>query len=108
MIHSSDEILSLTTLRQGVREICEPRGVARVELFGSYAQEVAHADSDIDLLIEFLPETAAGLFEMGEIQQLLQEQLGREVDVISKRAIEQSHNPFARRTLLSKPVLIYA
>lgn len=98
----------LDELRRAVREVCEPRGVARVELFGSMAKGQAHAGSDVDLLVEFLPDTNAGLLEMGEIKELLEEKLGCEVDLVSRRAVECSQNPYRRRIILANPVPIYA
>lgn len=108
MVQQSKSPVMLDFLRRIVREVCEPRGVARVELFGSQATGKTHAGSDVDLLVEFLPEARVGLFEMGEIKELLEERLGCSVDLVSRRAVEHSRNPHRRRAILANPVTIYA
>jgi predicted nucleotidyltransferase len=99
---------SLETLRLAVRAVCKGRPVARVEVFGSVARGAPHAGSDVDLLVEFLPETQSGLFEMGSLKEDLEERLGCRVDLLSRRAVERSRNPFRRRAILAHPVTLYA
>lgn len=105
---SSAQSLSIEALRQAVAPTCEAHSVARLEAFGSRADGKARADSDLDLLVEFLPEADAGLFEMGALQDELQLRLGCRVDLVSRRAVEQSRNPYRRRAILAHPVLLYA
>ncbi|HVT90126.1 MAG TPA: nucleotidyltransferase domain-containing protein [Tepidisphaeraceae bacterium] len=100
--------LSLNDLRDAVRPICETRPIARVEVFGSIANGTADADSDIDLLVEFLPTANFGLFEMGELKEELEQRLGRSVDLLSRHGVEQSRNPIRRRAILANPITIYA
>jgi len=97
----------LDEIRVGVRAVCENRRVARVELFGSVARGVARAGSDVDLLVEFLPESDAGLFEMGALKEDLEERLGCRVDLVSRRAVERSRNPIRRAAILTHPIPVY-
>jgi uncharacterized protein len=99
---------SVEHLRDAVGAICAVHSVARLEVFGSRAAGTAHAGSDVDLLVEFLPESNAGLFEMGALQDALQERLGCRVDLLSRRAVEQSRNPYRRRAILAHPETLYA
>jgi hypothetical protein len=101
-------LLSLNELRTAVRPICESHPVARLEVFGSRAAGVAQAESDVDLLVDFLPEANPGLFEMGALQEALERQLGCRVDLLSRRAVEKSRNPYRRRAILAHPVALYA
>ena len=91
-----------------VRSVCAKRGVARVDLFGSLARGTGHAGSDVDLMVEFLPGSNTGLFEMGALKQDLEEQLGCRVDLVSRRAVEKSRNPIRRSAILSSQVPVYA
>ncbi len=91
-----------------MRPVCESHPVARLEIFGSHAEGTARADSDVDLLVEFLPDANPGLFEMGALQDALEQGLGCRVDLLSRRAVEKSRNPFRRRANLGKPVALYA
>lgn len=56
-----------------------------VAVFGSVARGEEHADSDIDLFVEF--EEGASPFDQVRIGQALSELLGRQVDVLSARAL---------------------
>ena len=101
-------LLSLDELRATVRPVCESHAVLRLDLFGSRAQGTAHVDSDVDLLVEFSPESNPGLFEMGALQDALEQRLGCRVDLLSRRAVEKSRNVFRRRAILAGPVVLYA
>jgi predicted nucleotidyltransferase len=100
--------LSLARLREAVRPVCECHPVSRLEVFGSRADGTAQANSDVDLLVEFLPEANPGLFEMGSLQLALEQQLGCRVDLLSRRAVEKSKNLYRRRAILAGPVALYA
>ncbi|MBC7365793.1 MAG: nucleotidyltransferase domain-containing protein [Undibacterium sp.] len=101
-------LLSIDELRATVRPVCERHAVLRLDLFGSRAQGTADADSDVDLMVEFLPESNPGLFEMGALQDALEQRLGRRVGLLSRRAVEKSRNVFRRRAILDGPVALYA
>jgi predicted nucleotidyltransferase len=97
----------LDEIRAAVRAVCENSRVARVDLFGSVARGTCRADSDVDLLVEFLPESNTGLFEMGALREDLEERLGCRVDLVSRRAVEQSRNPIRRAAILAHPIPVY-
>lgn len=99
--------LSLAGLRTAVRALCERHGVARLEVFGSQAAGTPGPGSDVDLLVEFLPTAHAGLLEMGALHEDLEEKLGRPVDLLSRRAVERSRNPYRRQAILAHPVTVY-
>ncbi len=99
---------SLDEIRNVVRDVCEGRAVARVELFGSMARGEGGPGSDVDLLVEFLPGSDIGLFEMGALKEDLEERLGCRVDLVSRRAVERSRNPVRRAAILAHPLPIYA
>ncbi len=99
---------SLEGLRDTVRFVCAPRPVLRVEAFGSYASGTAGVGSDVDLLVEFLPDARVGLFEMGDLKEALEEKLGCHVDLLSRKAVERSSNLYRRKAILAAPVVIYA
>jgi len=63
---------------------------------------------DIDLLVEFLPGSDVGLFEMGALKEVLEERFGCGVHLVSRRAIERSRNPIRRAAILTHPIPVYA
>lgn len=91
-----------------INAFCSRWHVAELSLFGSILREDFHPQSDIDILIAFQPESNWGLLEHVQMQQELQIILGRAVDLVSKRAIEQSSNWIRRQEILSTAQPIYA
>ena len=53
-------------------------------IFGSYARGDFHADSDLDLLVDF--DEGADLSDLVGLQQFLEEKLGCKVDLVSRRS----------------------
>ncbi len=62
-------------------ELCRRHGIARLSLFGSVLREDFGPDSDVDVLIEFLPGVRCGLLGMARIERELAELIGRAVDL---------------------------
>lgn len=54
-------------------------------IFGSYARGDFHADSDLDLLVDF--DEGANLFDLVSLQQFLEEKLECKVDLVSRRSL---------------------
>ena len=70
----------MVTSRDTLRELCERYGVRRLALFGSHLRGTAKADSDLDLLVEFLPGRTPGL-GFFQLEHELSELFGRPVDL---------------------------
>ena len=70
---------------QEIRAIVRANRGRSVAVFGSVARGEEHEDSDIDLLVEF--DEGASLFDQVRIGQSLSELLGRDIDVVSSRAL---------------------
>lgn len=63
-------------------QFCQVHRIRRLALFGSQLKGTAKPESDIDLLVEFLPEAQPTLFDMARIEIELSEALGeRKVDL---------------------------
>ena len=82
--------------------------VSELALFGSVLRSDFRSDSDIDMLISFSSSADWSLFDHVKMQQELENILGRQVDLVSKRAIERSHNWIRRREILETAKVIYA
>ncbi|PZF86323.1 nucleotidyltransferase domain-containing protein [Jiangella anatolica] len=64
-----------------LKAIATEHGYSRLAVFGSIARHEARADSDIDLLVE-APEGTSS-FGFVRFKQLLEQVLGREIDLVS-------------------------
>ena len=76
-------------------------------LFGSVLREDFSPTSDVDVLVSFMPEATWGLFDLVTMQEELEAMLGREVDLVSRAAVEQSENYIRRGQILSTLEIIY-
>ncbi|MHB0970736.1 MAG: nucleotidyltransferase family protein [Thermoanaerobaculia bacterium] len=62
--------------------VCRRHGIVRLALFGSVLKGADHAESDVDLLVEFESENKPGLLGMAAIEEELSALLGgRRVDL---------------------------
>jgi len=59
--------------------------VKRIGLFGSFARDEANEDSDIDILVEFSGNIG---WEFIDLKQFLEENLEREVDLVTIEALK--------------------
>jgi predicted nucleotidyltransferase len=84
--------------------LCRRYQVRELALFGSAARGETRADSDIDLLVEFLPEAHIGLMDHAGLMLDLAKLLGRKVDLVSKNGIK----PLIRAPVLGEMRLLYA
>ena len=64
-----------------VAEFCERHNIRKMSLFGSVIRDDFTPDSDVDVLVEFVPGKLPGFAFFGEIPDELSEILGREVDL---------------------------
>ena len=54
-------------------------------------------ESDIDILVEFEPDTPIGLWEFAGLEDELRDLLGRKVDLVSKRGLKPRVRPYVLR-----------
>lgn len=87
-----------------IGEICRRYRVKELAVFGSAARGELRAGSDIDLLVEFLPDAQVSLLQHFAAERELSELLGRKVDLVSKRALRNA----LKEQVLSQARLIYA
>lgn len=64
-----------------IEAFCRRHGIRRFSLFGSVLTPRFGPQSDIDVLVEFEPESRPTLFDIAAMELELAEQLGRKVDL---------------------------
>lgn len=87
---------------------CRRWKVAELELFGSALRDDFGPESDIDLLVSFAPEARWSLLDHVRMQEDARMLFGREVDLVTRKAVERSPNPIRRRAILESAERIYA
>ena len=73
-----------------IAAICRRYHVKELAVFDSAARNEMRPDSDIDLLVEFLPEARVDLLQHLAAERELSELLGRKVDLVSRRALRSA------------------
>jgi uncharacterized protein len=90
-----------------IAKFCQHWQIIELSLFGSILRDDFHPGSDIDILVAFAPTANWGLLEHAQMQEELEILVNRQVDLISKRAIERSSNWIRRQEILSTAQTIY-
>ena len=94
--------------KDALAEFCEEHGIKRLAIFGSALCQDFGPESDIDLLVEFEPDRTPGLLGLAGLELQLSGLFGREVDLVTRSAVEQSRNYIRRRAILDSAEEVYA
>jgi predicted nucleotidyltransferase len=97
---------SLDEIKSRLAPFCRRHGVARLEVFGSLARGEPHRGSDVDLLVTFRPEVHLG-WDFFELHKEIEEILGCQVDLLTRRSVEQDENTIRRRSILQSTREVY-
>ena len=97
----------LSIPRKELTAFCKRWKVTELSLFGSAVRNDFSPDSDIDVLISFSSQSEWGLFDHIQMKQELKTIFGRDVDLITQKALEQSHNELLRAEILQSAQVIY-
>jgi predicted nucleotidyltransferase len=85
-------------------DLCRCYQVRELSFFGSAARGEMRPDSDIDLLVEFLPDAEIDLVDYAGLMLELSHLLGRRVDLVSKNGLK----PLIRASVIEEARLLYA
>jgi uncharacterized protein len=69
-------------LRAMLPELADKFGVAELGLFGSRVRGDHRPDSDLDVLVTFLPGRTPGLITFGRLEGVLADRLGLTIDLV--------------------------
>ena len=86
---------------------CHRWQVAELAVFGSVLRDDVRENSDVDLLVTFEDGARRSLFDLVTMQVELKAILGCEVNLMTRRGVEQSHNPIRRNAILQSTRSIY-
>ncbi|MYE27772.1 MAG: nucleotidyltransferase family protein [Chloroflexi bacterium] len=89
---------------EAIRAYCETQPIRRLSVFGSAARDELTPESDIDLLVEYLPDAPVGLFAMARHRREFGELCGRDVDLCTPNGLSK----YIRDEVIESARLIYA
>lgn len=87
-----------------IAEFCRRHQVAKLSLFGSILRDDFGPESDVDVLVEFLPTARVSLFALGGMLMELRGLLGREVDLRTPQDLSR----YFRDAMLSEARALFA
>lgn len=91
--------------RVRLARICRKYGIRKLSLFGSTARQEIKSTSDVDLLVEFAPESRASLFDFPAMQSEFSDVFGhRRVDLVPPEVLR---NPYRRKAILADLKVLY-
>lgn len=90
-----------------IADFCRRWQITEFALFGSVLRDDFRPDSDIDVLVTFAPGIRYSLIPYLTMIEEVESILERNVDFLSKRVIEDSHNYVRRKSILQSAKTIY-
>ncbi len=87
-----------------IQDFCHRYHVRELSIFGSAVRNDFHAASDIDLLVDFMPEAQIGYLTLLRMQRELSGILKRRVDLVPKGGLKAK----IRKEILTQAQVIYA
>ncbi len=87
--------------KEKVAAFCRKWKIAEAWLFGSALREDFRPESDVDVLVRFAPDAKWRFYDLMDMEEELAAILGRKVDLIERRLVEQSENYIRRKHILS-------
>jgi hypothetical protein len=91
-----------------IAAFCRRWKIRELRLFGSVLRSDFGPESDVDVLADFEGDADWGLFDHLAMEEERSGLLGREVDLVSRRAVARSSNWIRRNAILSGAEPVYA
>lgn len=99
--------LNIGITKKQIVDFCRRWHIREFALFGSALRDDFNTDSDLDILVTFAPDTNWSLLDHLQMEQELSDLLGRKIDLLSKRAVENNHNWIRRKEILNTAEVFY-
>lgn len=87
---------------------CRRWSIARLEVFGSALREDFGPDSDLDFVATYAPKARWSLLDRVRMECELEDMLGREVDLLNRRALEKAGSRERAAAILAQTQTLYA
>ena len=93
--------------KQQIAAFCEKWRIHQLALFGSVLRGDFRPDSDVDVWVTFAPQADWKFEHLLEMKGELESLIGRTVDLVEKRLIDESPNYIRRKHILTHMEPIY-
>jgi predicted nucleotidyltransferase len=92
---------------QELIKFCQENYICELSVFGSILTNKFNPESDIDFLVTYSPFAKRGLLEKISLKEKLEKMCDRKVDLVSKKAIENSSNWLKKQEILNSAEVLY-
>lgn len=94
--YTKEQILKV--LRAKKSELEKDYHISELGLFGSYARDNAHAESDIDILVDFSKKIDG--FSYIQLAHELEDLFQYKIDLVSRGGIKRGYLPYVEKNLI--------
>ena len=93
--------------RKDLIRFCQRWQIHEFALFGSALRADFKPESDVDVLVSFKETANWGLFDHVQMRLDLEAIFNRKVDLVTRRALEQTQNSLLRERILKTAQIIF-
>ncbi len=106
---SSAAISPLSTLvpPASLEALCRRWQIRELMLFGSALRDDFSPESDLDLVVDFLPGAEPSLYDLAGLAEELEALAARPIDLHTLRSVQSDRNRLRRRRILETVVPVY-
>lgn len=90
-----------------IKSFCDRWKITEFALFGSVLRDDFHVGSDLDVLVEFERESRYSLFDFVLMEDELKVIFNRDVDLVTRKGINNSRNYLRQENILNSAKTIY-
>ncbi|MFH1186542.1 MAG: nucleotidyltransferase domain-containing protein [Chloroflexota bacterium] len=94
--------------REDLTRFCQKWRVLDLYVFGSALRADFSPESDVDVLVSFEDGSVWSLFDHVQMEQELAALLGRKVDLVTRRALDQTQNELLRDEILRTAQIVFS
>lgn len=91
--------MSIAEITLKIKPVLEEYGVGYAGIFGSVARGEDFPESDVDIMVSTLKPM--GVYKFMELQGRLKSAIGRDVDLVSKNAVNKYLEPYIKEDLIT-------
>jgi len=90
-----------------IEAFCKTWNVKELQVFGSVTTVNFSPDSDIDIIVDFPTGTRRSLIQLAQMEEELERIFGRRIDLLTRKAVDQSRNYIRKKSILSSMEKVY-
>jgi len=90
-----------------IAAFCRKWKITELALFGSVLRDHFRPDSDVDVIVTLGPDASRRFSDWLQMEEELERSFGRDVDLVSRRAVDESDNSIRKRHVLTHMETVY-